>query len=70
MEAELRKRQSTQQAQENSKTDIGWGHQIRSYILEQSRIIDLRANCEVGNAQAALDGDIDDFISANLKQEV
>jgi peptide chain release factor 2 len=69
-EAELRKRQSEQQALEDSKTDIGWGHQIRSYVLDQSRIKDLRTNYEVGNTQAVLDGDLDDFISASLKQGV
>jgi len=69
-EAELRKRQSEQQALEDSKTDIGWGHQIRSYVLDQSRIKDLRTNYEVGNTQGVLDGDLDDFISASLKQGV
>jgi peptide chain release factor 2 len=69
-EAELRKRQSEQQALEDAKTDIGWGHQIRSYVLDQSRIKDLRTNYEVGNTQAVLDGDLDDFISASLKQGV
>ncbi|MDE2310532.1 MAG: peptide chain release factor 2 [Betaproteobacteria bacterium] len=69
-EAELRKRQAEQQKLEDSKTDIGWGHQIRSYVLDQSRIKDLRTNYEVGNTQAVLDGDLDDFISASLKQGV
>jgi peptide chain release factor 2 len=69
-EAELRKRQSEQQQLEDSKTDIGWGHQIRSYVLDQSRIKDLRTNYEVGNTQAVLDGDLDDFIQASLKQGV
>jgi peptide chain release factor 2 len=69
-EAELRKRQAEQQALEDSKTDIGWGHQIRSYVLDQSRIKDLRTNYEVGNTQAVLDGDLDDFIAASLKQGV
>ena len=69
-EAELRKRQSEQQALEDSKTDIGWGHQIRSYVLDQSRIKDLRTNYEVGNTQGVLDGDLDDFIAASLKQGV
>jgi peptide chain release factor 2 len=69
-EAELRKRQAAQQQLEDSKTDIGWGHQIRSYVLDQSRIKDLRTNYEVGNTQAVLDGDLDDFISASLKQGV
>ncbi|MDX5445748.1 MAG: peptide chain release factor 2 [Zoogloeaceae bacterium] len=69
-ELELRKRQSEQQKLEDSKSDIGWGHQIRSYVLDQSRIKDLRTNYEVGNTQAILDGDLDDFIAASLKQGV
>jgi peptide chain release factor 2 len=69
-EVELRKRQAEQQKLEDSKTDIGWGHQIRSYVLDQSRIKDLRTNYEVGNTQAVLDGDLDDFIAASLKQGV
>ena len=69
-EHELRKRQEEQQKLEDSKTDIGWGHQIRSYVLDQSRIKDLRTNYEVGNTQAVLDGDLDDFIAASLKQGV
>ncbi len=69
-EAELRKRQAEQQKLEDSKTDIGWGHQIRSYVLDQSRIKDLRTNVEIGNTQSVLDGDLDDFISASLKQGV
>jgi peptide chain release factor 2 len=69
-EHELRKRQAEQQKLEDSKTDIGWGHQIRSYVLDQSRIKDLRTNYEVGNTQAVLDGDLDDFIAASLKQGV
>ncbi len=69
-ELELRKRQEAQQKLEDSKTDIGWGHQIRSYVLDQSRIKDLRTNYEVGNTQAILDGDLDDFIGASLKQGV
>ena len=67
-ELELRKRQEEQQALEDSKTDIGWGHQIRSYVLDQSRIKDLRTNVEIGNTQAVLDGDLDDFIDASLKR--
>src|SRR5207247_1572278 len=63
-ELELRKRQAEQQKLEEAKTDIGWGHQIRSYVLDQSRIKDLRTNYEVGNTQAVLDGDLDDFIAA------
>ena len=69
-ELELRKRTAEKQALEDSKTDIGWGHQIRSYVLDQSRIKDLRTNHEVGNTQAVLDGDLDDFIAASLKQGV
>jgi peptide chain release factor 2 len=69
-EHELRKRMSEQQKLEDSKTDIGWGHQIRSYVLDQSRIKDLRTNYEVGNTKAVLDGDLDDFIAASLKQGV
>ena len=69
-ELEMRKRNEEKQALEDSKTDIGWGHQIRSYVLDQSRIKDLRTNVEVGNTQAVLDGDLDGFISASLKQGV
>ncbi|MDO9598389.1 MAG: peptide chain release factor 2 [Azoarcus sp.] len=69
-ELELRKRQSEQQKLEDSKSDIGWGHQIRSYVLDQSRIKDLRTNYEVGNTQGVLDGDLDNFIAASLKQGV
>ncbi|MFM9881638.1 MAG: peptide chain release factor 2 [Burkholderiales bacterium] len=69
-EFELRKRNEAKQALEDSKTDIGWGHQIRSYVLDQSRIKDLRTNVEVGNTQSVLDGDLDIFISASLKQGV
>jgi peptide chain release factor 2 len=69
-ELELRKRQSAQQAVEDAKSDIGWGHQIRSYVLDQSRIKDLRTSYEVGNTQAILDGDLDGFIEASLKQGV
>jgi peptide chain release factor 2 len=67
-ELELRKRNEEKQALEDTKTDIGWGHQIRSYVLDQSRIKDLRTNIEIGNTQAILDGDLDVFISASLKQ--
>ncbi len=69
-ELELRKRREAQQKLEDSKTDIGWGHQIRSYVLDQSRIKDLRTNFETGNTQSVLDGDLDDFIGASLKQGV
>ena len=69
-EAELRKRNADKQAMEDGKTDIGWGHQIRSYVLDQSRIKDLRTNVEIGNTQGVLDGDLDQFIEASLKQGV
>jgi peptide chain release factor 2 len=69
-EQELRKRMAEQSKLEESKTDIGWGHQIRSYVLDQSRIKDLRTNVEIGNTQAVLDGDLDPFIEASLKQGV
>jgi peptide chain release factor 2 len=67
-EEELRKRNSERQAMEDSKTDIGWGHQIRSYVLDQSRIKDLRTGIEVGHTQSVLDGDLDGFITASLKK--
>ena len=63
-ELELRKRTRRSRRWRTRKTDIGWGHQIRSYVLDQSRIKDLRTNLEVGNTQAVLDGDLDDFIDA------
>jgi len=66
-ELEMRKRSETQQALEDSKSDIGWGSQIRSYVLDQSRIKDLRTGVETGNTQAVLDGDLDQFIEASLK---
>ena len=69
-ELELRKRMSEQKKLEDSKTDVGWGHQIRSYVLDQSRIKDLRTNFETGNTKGVLDGDLDDFISASLKQGI
>ncbi len=69
-EFELRKQQAEQQKLEDAKSDIGWGHQIRSYVLDQSRIKDLRTNHETGNTQAVLDGDLDPFIEASLKQGV
>jgi peptide chain release factor 2 len=67
-ERELRKRNEEKQALEDSKTDIGWGHQIRSYVLDQSRIKDLRTDVEIGATQNVLDGDLEPFISASLKQ--
>jgi peptide chain release factor 1 len=66
-ELEMLKRNETQQALEESKSDIGWGSQIRSYVLDQSRIKDLRTSVETSNTQAVLDGDLDQFIEASLK---
>ncbi len=66
-ELELQKRQGDQQQIEEGKSDIGWGSQIRSYVLDQSRIKDLRTSVETGNTQAVLDGDLDPFIEASLK---
>jgi peptide chain release factor 2 len=67
-EHEMRIQQAEQQKLEDSKTDVGWGHQIRSYVLDNSRIKDLRTNVEVNNTQKVLDGDLDVFIAASLKQ--
>jgi len=69
-ELEVRKMHEQKQKLEDTKTDIGWGHQIRSYVLDQSRIKDLRTNVEVGNTQGVLDGDLDPFITESLKQGV
>ncbi|MEY3508908.1 MAG: hypothetical protein RLZ21_664 [Pseudomonadota bacterium] len=69
-EHEMRKRRAEQDKLEASKTDVGWGHQIRSYVLDQSRIKDLRTNVEISNTQKVLDGDLDAFIAASLKQGV
>ena len=66
-ELEMQKRNESQQAVEDSKSDIGWGSQIRSYVLDQSRIKDLRTGVETGNTQAVLDGGLDPFIEASLK---
>ena len=66
-EREMLIRNADQQALEETKSDIGWGSQIRSYVLDQSRIKDLRTNVETGNTQAVLDGDLDQFIEASLK---
>ncbi len=66
-EAEMQKRREQQQGVEDSKADIGWGRQIRSYVLDQSRIKDLRTGVETGNTQAVLDGALNQFISASLK---
>ena len=67
---ELKKRREDQQVIEDAKSDIGWGSQIRSYVLDQSRIKDLRTGVEIGNTQAVLDGDLDRFIEASLKAGV
>lgn len=69
-ELELRKKEAEKQKLEDSKTDIGWGHQIRSYVFDQSRIKDLRTNVEIGNIRGVMDGDLDPFIEASLKQGV
>jgi peptide chain release factor 2 len=69
-EHELRKRQAEQDKVEASKTDIGWGHQIRNYVLDQSMIKDLRTNVTISDTRSVLDGDLDPFISASLKQGV
>ena len=66
-ELEIQKRNADSQAVEETKSDIGWGSQIRSYVLDQSRIKDLRTNVETGNTQAVLDGGLDQFIEASLK---
>ncbi len=67
-ELEVNKRNAAAKVLEDQKTDVGWGHQIRSYVLDQSRIKDLRTGVEVGNTQAVLDGDLDPFLEASLKQ--
>ena len=67
-EIELMKQNQDLQNMEEAKSDIGWGSQIRSYVLDQSRIKDLRTNVETSNTQAVLDGDLDSFIEASLKQ--
>jgi peptide chain release factor 2 len=67
-ELEMMKRNAESQALEDSKSDIGWGSQIRSYVLDQSRIKDLRTGHETGNTQVVLDGDLDPFVEESLKQ--
>ena len=67
-ELEMQKRRAEASAVEDSKADVGWGSQIRSYVLDQSRIKDLRTGVETGNTQAVLDGGLDAFIEASLKQ--
>tara|TARA_R110002096_G_scaffold61468_10_gene152808 strand:- start:9384 stop:10226 length:843 start_codon:yes stop_codon:yes gene_type:complete len=69
-ELEMQKKMADQQTQEESKSDIGWGSQIRSYVLDQSRIKDLRTGVETGNTQAVLDGALDQFIEASLKSGI
>lgn len=69
-EREMQRRRQAQEAAEDDKSDIGWGSQIRSYVLDQSRIKDLRTGVEIGNTQAVLDGDLDRFIQASLKADV
>jgi peptide chain release factor 2 len=67
-ELELQERRAKASAVEDAKADVGWGNQIRSYVLDQSRIKDLRTGVETGNTQAVLDGSLDQFIEASLKQ--
>jgi peptide chain release factor 2 len=67
-ELELQERRSAAAAVEEGKADVGWGSQIRNYVLDQSRIKDLRTGVETGNTQAVLDGSLDNFIEASLKQ--
>ncbi len=67
-EFELQKRRADASLVEESKADVGWGNQIRSYVLDQSRIKDLRTGVETGNTQAVLDGGLDEFIESSLKQ--
>lgn len=70
-ELELQKREAEQQALEDQKTDIGWGHQIRSYVLQPYQMVkDLRTEVETSDTQAVLDGDLDDFMGASLAQRV
>ncbi|MCK5909616.1 MAG: peptide chain release factor 2, partial [Caulobacter sp.] len=70
-EAELQKREAAQQALEDQKTDIGWGHQIRSYVLQPYQMVkDLRTNVETSDTQGVLDGDLDAFMGAALAQRV
>jgi len=69
-ELELQKQNEEQQMLEDSKSDIGWGSQIRSYVLDQSRIKDLRTNYETGNTTSVLNGDLDDFMKSSLKAGV
>jgi peptide chain release factor 2 len=67
-ELEVNKRNAAAKVLEDSKADVSWGNQIRSYVLDQSRIKDLRTNVEIGNTGAVLDGGLDPFLEASLKQ--
>jgi peptide chain release factor 2 len=67
-ELEVNKRNAAAKVLEDAKSDVSWGNQIRSYVLDQSRIKDLRTNVEIGNTTAVLDGDLDPFLEASLKQ--
>lgn len=67
-ELEVNKRNAAAKVLEDAKSDVSWGNQIRSYVLDQSRIKDLRTNVEIGNTTAVLDGDLDEFLEASLKQ--
>ena len=67
-ELEFNKRNAAAKVLEDSKSDVSWGNQIRSYVLDQSRIKDLRTGVEIGNTTAVLDGDLDEFMQASLKQ--
>jgi peptide chain release factor 2 len=67
-EQEVQKRNAASQALEDTKSDIGWGHQIRSYVLDASRIKDLRTSVERSDCDKVLDGDIDEYLIASLKQ--
>ena len=70
-EAELQEREEKRQAEMDAKTDIGWGHQIRSYVLQPYQMVkDLRTGVETGNTGAVLDGDLDQFMAAALAQRV
>ena len=67
-ELEVKKRESEAQAEQSAKTEIGWGHQIRTYVLHPYQMVkDLRTEFETGNTQAVLDGEIDDFIASGIR---